>query len=177
MESTPGLRIRGWPISGIRNQWVNRATALWDDNRGLYPHGSGDNGGRNEGGNGQKRAYMVRVSKHFRRTQRCDRYSSNLLLAVCPCGLRLSSIIPLPISAGLGFSSSAALRYPGSKGRYAKFLKNHLSGWLVDKFMEIYAIIAVDRQFGYKRGNLPGLNSARISLKMTHLTTVAKIAA
>jgi hypothetical protein len=32
---------------------------------------------------------------------------------------------------------------------------------LVDKFMEIYAIIAVDRQFGYKRGNVPGLTSAR----------------
>jgi hypothetical protein len=29
----------------------------------------------------------------------------------------------------------------------------------VDRYMENYAIIAVDRQFGYKRGNVPGMNS------------------
>ena len=82
----------------------------------LPPREWGQRRPKNEGGDGQKRAYMVRVSKHFRRTQRCDRYSSNLLLAVCPCGLRLSSGSPLPISAGLGFLSSTALRYPGSEG-------------------------------------------------------------
>jgi hypothetical protein len=36
-----------------------------------------------------------------------------------------------------------------------------LSGRLVDKFMEIYAIIAIDRQCGYRRSNLPGLTSVR----------------
>jgi 1-acyl-sn-glycerol-3-phosphate acyltransferase len=38
------------------------------------------------------------------------------------------------------------------------FMKNLLwpVGWL-KKFMEIYGIIGVDRQFGYKRGSLPGL--------------------
>jgi len=34
-----------------------------------------------------------------------------------------------------------------------------MPGWLVDKFIEIYAIIAADRQFGYKKGTLSGLTS------------------
>ena len=47
-------------------------------------------------------------------------------------------------------------------GRYAKISeKITISGGLVDKFMEIYAIMPVDRQFGYKRGNVPGLTSVR----------------
>jgi hypothetical protein len=47
-------------------------------------------------------------------------------------------------------------------GRYAKISEKFtLSGGLVDKFLEIYAIPAVDRQFGYKRGNVSGLTSVR----------------
>ena len=47
-------------------------------------------------------------------------------------------------------------------GRYAKISeKITISSRLIDKFIEIYANIAVDRQFGYKRGNVPGLNSPR----------------
>jgi hypothetical protein len=34
-----------------------------------------------------------------------------------------------------------------------------MSGGWVDNYMENYAIIAVDRQFCYKRGNVPGINS------------------
>jgi len=34
-----------------------------------------------------------------------------------------------------------------------------MSGGLVDKYKENHAIIAVVRQFGYKRGNLSGLDS------------------
>jgi len=50
----------------------------------------------------------------------------------------------------------------GSEARYANVTDNiTISGRLVDKFPEIYAIIAIDRQFDYKRGNLPGLNSVR----------------
>lgn len=47
-------------------------------------------------------------------------------------------------------------------GRFAKISeKIGISGGLVDKFIKIYAIIAVDSQFGYKKGNLPGLTSVR----------------
>jgi hypothetical protein len=49
-----------------------------------------------------------------------------------------------------------------TRGSYAIiFEKNPLPGGWVDKFMEIYAIIAGDRQFGYKRGKLSGLTSVR----------------
>jgi len=34
-----------------------------------------------------------------------------------------------------------------------------MSGGLVDKYKKYHAIIAVVMQFGYKRGNLSGLNS------------------
>jgi hypothetical protein len=45
-------------------------------------------------------------------------------------------------------------------GRHAKISENiSISGGLVKKFIEIYAIVAVDRQFGFKRGNVPGLTS------------------
>jgi hypothetical protein len=45
-------------------------------------------------------------------------------------------------------------------GRYAKLPeKITLSGWLVDKFMEIYGIITIFGQFGYKKRSLSGLNS------------------
>jgi hypothetical protein len=43
-----------------------------------------------------------------------------------------------------------------------KFLKKiTMSGGLVDKIMEIYAIITVAIQFGYKKGCFSGLNSRR----------------
>jgi hypothetical protein len=48
------------------------------------------------------------------------------------------------------------------RGRYAKISeKITISGSLADKFMEICAIVSLERQFGYKRGNLSGLNSGR----------------
>jgi hypothetical protein len=54
------------------------------------------------------------------------------------------------------------ITHPGSEGRYANITeKITIFGRLVDKFMEFYAIIVVVRQFGYKRGNLPGLTSVR----------------
>lgn len=43
--------------------------------------------------------------------------------------------------------------------------------------MEVYAIIAVDGQFGYKRGNLSGLISVRGVLKNDFLTAVPQAAA
>jgi len=47
-------------------------------------------------------------------------------------------------------------------GRYAQISeKVTIFSGLVGKFMEIYAIIAVDRQFGFKRGNVPGLTPVR----------------
>lgn len=46
-----------------------------------------------------------------------------------------------------------AVRYLGSEGRIChNFEKIILSAWLVGKFLESYAIIAVARQFGSKRG-------------------------
>jgi hypothetical protein len=39
------------------------------------------------------------------------------------------------------------------------FAKITISGGWVDRYMENYAIIAVNRPFGYKRGNLRGMNS------------------
>jgi hypothetical protein len=42
--------------------------------------------------------------------------------------------------------------------------------------MENYAIIAVDRQFGYKRGNVPGMNSVGEVPKTVFLTALAKVA-
>jgi hypothetical protein len=42
-----------------------------------------------------------------------------------------------------------------------KFLKKLLSDGLIDEIMEIYAILAVARKFGYNRRNLMGLNSGR----------------
>jgi hypothetical protein len=51
--------------------------------------------------------------------------------------------------------------YSGARGRYAKISEITISSWLFEKFMEIYAIMAVDRQFGYKRGCFSGLNSGR----------------
>jgi hypothetical protein len=55
-----------------------------------------------------------------------------------------------------------AVRCPGSEGGYAKiFEKITLSSGLVYRIMEIYAIFAVARKFGYNRRNLMGLNSGR----------------
>jgi hypothetical protein len=51
-----------------------------------------------------------------------------------------------------------------------------MSGFWVDKFIEICAIIAVDRQFGYKIGNVPGMNSVGEVPKTVSLTALAKVA-
>ena len=64
----------------------------------------------------------------------------------------------------LKLRSIEGIRVP--RGRYSIiFEKNPLSGWWVDEFMEIYAIITGARQFGYKRGELSRLTSVREVLK------------
>ena len=79
---------------------------------------------------------------------------------MCPRRFRWRTIIERCWLGVLKPRSSEGIRVP--RGRYAIiFEKNPLSGWWVDKFMEIYAIIAGDRQFGYKRGKLSGLTSVR----------------
>jgi hypothetical protein len=45
----------------------------------------------------------------------------------------------------------------------------------IDKFMAIYAIIAVDGQICCKRGNVSGLTSIREVPKTVFLTAVAKV--
>jgi hypothetical protein len=61
-------------------------------------------------------------------------------------------------------------------GRYSKiFDKIYISGWLADKFFEIYAIFNVVRQFGC-RGNFAGLNSLSGLPKNVFFTAVAKVA-
>jgi hypothetical protein len=68
------------------------------------------------------------------------------------------------------------LRYPSSGGSYAKVF-DYIPGWLVDKFFEIYAIIALARQLAYKTGNLSGLDSLRGLPQKRFLTAMAKVAA
>jgi hypothetical protein len=56
--------------------------------------------------------------------------------------------------------SSEGIRFP--RGRYAKIYEKFIiPGRFIDKFMEIYAIIAIQRQFGYKRGSLLRLNPVK----------------
>jgi hypothetical protein len=51
-------------------------------------------------------------------------------------------------------------------GRYVKILEQiYISGWLANKFMEVYATIIFYRQFRYKRRNLLGLTSVRDASK------------
>jgi hypothetical protein len=81
---------------------------------------------------------------------------------VCPGGLRLSPGSSLSSGIGLGALSSIAVKYLASEGQVVKiFEKLPLSGWWVDNSMEIYAIIAVIRQSGYKRGCFSRLNSGK----------------
>ena len=69
------------------------------------------------------------------------------------------------------------MRYPGSEGQVCQiFAKITISGGWVDRYLENYAIIAVDRQFGYKRGNLSGMNSVGEVPKTGFLTALAKVA-
>jgi hypothetical protein len=71
-----------------------------------------------------------------------------------------SSGAPLPGGACLGSFSSITVRHLEFKGRYAKIIgKITMTGLPIDKFIEICAIMASPRQFGYKRGNLSRLNS------------------
>jgi hypothetical protein len=58
----------------------------------------------------------------------------------------------------LGSLSPIAVKLLGSEGRHAKICaKIPLSTWWFDEFIKISAIVVVDRHFGYKRGNVPGL--------------------
>jgi len=69
------------------------------------------------------------------------------------------------------------VRYPGSEGQVCQiFAKITISGGWVDRYLENYAIIAVDRQFGYKRGNLSEMNSVGEVPKTGFLTALAKVA-
>jgi hypothetical protein len=61
---------------------------------------------------------------------------------------------------------------------YAKISeKITISGGLVDKIIEIYAIIAVARKFGSKRGCFSGLKAGRRALQNYFWTAMAKDAA
>jgi hypothetical protein len=63
-------------------------------------------------------------------------------------------------------------------GRYVKICeKIPLSGGLLDKFIEIYATIAVDRQFGHKKRKLSGVKLGERAPQNRFLTAVAKPAA
>ena len=72
---------------------------------------------------------------------------------VCACGPRLPPRAPLQVS--LGSSSSTAVRYMGSEGLVCPEF------WNIYSFSEICAIISPQRQFGYKKRRLSGLNSGR----------------
>jgi len=62
--------------------------------------------------------------------------------------------------AGLGSLSAVGVGYPASEGQVCQiFAKITMSAGWVDKQREKYAIIAGNRQFGYQRGNGPGINS------------------
>jgi len=78
------------------------------------------------------------------------------------CGLRFFRYLTIIGGAGLESLSSITVRHPGFKGQVCQLIgKITMPGLSVDKFIEICAIMGSPRQFGYKRGNLPGLNSGK----------------
>jgi hypothetical protein len=72
-------------------------------------------------------------------------------------------------AAGLGILAPGhhrPLAPPDLRGRYAQLIgKITMPGLLVDKSIEICSIMPSTRPYGYKRGNLSGLNSVRGLLK------------
>jgi hypothetical protein len=54
--------------------------------------------------------------------------------------------------------------------------KNPLAGGLLDKFNEIYATIAVDRQFGYQKMKLSGVKLPEGAPHNHFVTAVTKVA-
>jgi hypothetical protein len=78
---------------------------------------------------------------------------------VCACGLRF---FPAYIGGSdVEFLSSMAVRFPESGRRYGKISKKYSIRRLTDKFFPVFAIVVVDKQFGYNRRRFQELNPQR----------------